>query len=74
MKKKDKIIKARTCTNGSVQRAWMKKEEKLSSTAYMKSIMITPVMDTKEDRDVATTDIPIFSFRHQYIGNLERKI
>ena len=40
-----------------MQRAWIQKEEIWITTAYMESIMLASVMDTKEDRDVATKDI-----------------
>ena len=49
--KKYTIIKARTRANGSVQRAWMKKEETSSPNAYPESIMLTLVIYHKEDRE-----------------------
>ena len=57
MKKKYRKIKSKTCDNRSVQRAWIQKEEIWITTSYMESIMLASVMDTKEDRDVATKDI-----------------
>ena len=51
-------IKSRTCTNGSVKREWMQKEEKSSNTAYLESIMLTSMIDAKGDMDVVTLDIP----------------
>ena len=47
-------IKSRTCVNGSVQRACMQKDRKSSPTAYLKSIMLTSVIYSKENRDVST--------------------
>ena len=41
----------------------MKKEEALNPTAYLESIMLTSVIYTKEDRDVATIYIPNFSIQ-----------
>ena len=56
--KRDGTIKARTCANGSVQRDWMTKEESTSPTTTLESVIITAVVDAKENRDVATVDIP----------------
>ena len=52
--KKDGIIKAITCANGSVQRVWMKKEETSSPNVHLEIIMLTSVIYDKEDRDVST--------------------
>jgi hypothetical protein len=56
--KSDKRIKARTCANGSVQRKSMNKDEASSPTVATKSIFLTSIIDTKEKRDVMTSDIP----------------
>ena len=38
----------------------MKKEETSSPTVYLENIMLTSVIDAKEDRDLVTIDIPNF--------------
>ena len=58
VKKKDERIKARTCANGSAQKEWMQKEETSSPTAYLESVMLTSVIDYKEDRYIVTVYIP----------------
>ena len=58
VEKRDGRIKARTCANGSVERAWTDKQEAASPTAVTESILLTAVIDANEGRDVATVDIP----------------
>ena len=57
VEKRDGRIKGRLCANGSVQRAWMSKEDSSSPTAYLESIMLTSAIDAKEEREVMTVDI-----------------
>ncbi len=57
-KDKDKTIKARTCANGSIQRAWMQREDATSPTASLESIILTSTIEAHENRDVATIDVP----------------
>ena len=57
VQKRDGIIKARTCANGSVQRGWMSKEEAVSPTAAVELILLTAVIDAAKERCVATVDI-----------------
>ena len=47
--KRDGTVKARTCANGSIQRDWMTKEDATSPTATLESVIITSVIDAKED-------------------------
>ena len=58
VEKRDKVMKARTCADGSSQRAYVSKEEAASPTAATESIMLTGVIDAKQGRDVITLDIP----------------
>ena len=44
--------------SGNKQRGFISKEEASSSTACTHAIMLTAVVDSKEERDVATVDIP----------------
>jgi hypothetical protein len=56
--KQDGTIKARTCANGSSQRAYIPREEATSPTASTEAILITGVIDAKQHRDVMTLDVP----------------
>ena len=48
-----------TCANGLQQRRYVKNEDYFSSqTASLESILMTLLIDTKEGRDIAVTDIP----------------
>jgi hypothetical protein len=56
--KKDETVKVRVCANESTQRAYMSREEASSPTAASEAILITGVIDSKQNRDVMTLDIP----------------
>ena len=56
--KKDRRINARTCANGSTQCEYTNCEEATSPTAMTESHLITAVINTKQSRDIITTDIP----------------
>ena len=56
--KRDGRIKGRTCANGSVQRAWMGREDASSPTATTEGVLITAAIDAHEQRDVRVADIP----------------
>jgi hypothetical protein len=56
--KRDGTIKARTCVNGSSQRAYIARKEVTSPTAATDAILITGVIDDKQKRDVMTLDVP----------------
>ena len=58
VEKRDDTIKARTCANGSVQGAWMGKDDASSPTVSMEAIMLTAMKDALEERHVITVDIP----------------
>eukprot|EP00978_Attheya_sp_CCMP212_P040803 scaffold226459_cov23-Attheya_sp.AAC.2 len=51
-------IKGRGCADGRKQRATTTKEEASSPTVAIESVMLTSVIDAKENRDVAIVDIP----------------
>ena len=53
--KRDMSVKARMCMVGNKQE--MKKEEVSAPTISMEGLFITLVIDTEEERDVATIDI-----------------
>jgi hypothetical protein len=56
--KRDKTIKGRMVYNGKPTREWLSREDSTSPTAALESIMLTAIVDAKEDRDVMTADIP----------------
>ena len=58
VEKRDGIIKARTCANGSTQRIHCDKEDSASPTASIESIMLTSLIEAAEGRDIATVDLP----------------
>ena len=55
--KMDKTIKARHCANGSTQRSYIPKEKSSSPTVSTDSVLITGVIDAKQQRDVMTIDM-----------------
>ena len=54
--KKDKFIRVQMMYNGNLTRKWLTREDFASTTAYIKSIMICDVVDTKEERYTMTAD------------------
>ena len=51
-------IKGRGYADGRPQRIYTKKEDVSSPTAHIESLIITCIIDSMENRDVATVDIP----------------
>jgi hypothetical protein len=51
-------IKGRGCADGRKQRVYMTKEETGSPTVMTEGLFLSCTIDAKEERDVATTDIP----------------
>jgi hypothetical protein len=56
--KRDKRMKGRMVYNGKPTREWLSREDAASPTAALESILITGVIEAKEERDVMTCDIP----------------
>jgi hypothetical protein len=56
--KRDKSVKGRMVYNGKPTREWLSSEDAASPTAALESIMITGVIEAKEQRDAMTCDIP----------------
>ena len=56
--KRNGIIKGRGCADGRKQRAHTAKEDASSPTVAIKSLLLSCVIDAKENCDVATADIP----------------
>jgi hypothetical protein len=56
--KRDKSVKGRMVYNGKPTREWLSRKDAASPTAALESIMITGVIEAKEQRDVMTCDIP----------------
>jgi hypothetical protein len=51
-------IKGRGCADGRKQRIYTAKEDASSPTVAIEALMLSCVIDAKENRDVATVDIP----------------
>ena len=58
VEKRDGTIKGHHCANGSTQWSYMEKGESTSPTVSADAILLTAIIDTEEERDVATMDIP----------------
>ncbi len=56
--KRDGTIKGRQVYNGKPTREWLNRDEAASPTASLEGIMLTSVIDAKENRDIMTADIP----------------
>jgi hypothetical protein len=56
--KRDKSVKGRMVYNGKPTRECLSQEDAASPTAALESILITGVIEAKEERDVMTCDIP----------------
>jgi hypothetical protein len=56
--KRDETIKARMCANGSTERTYIAREEATSPTTATDAILITGVINAKQQRDVMTLDVP----------------
>ena len=56
--KRDGSIKGRGCADGRKQRGWMDKEDTSSPTVSIQALILSCMIDAKEERDTATADIP----------------
>ena len=56
--KRDKSIKGRLVYNGKPTREYLDREDTASPTAALESIMLTAIVDAKEERDVMMADLP----------------
>jgi len=56
--KRDGKIKGRTVADGSKQRLWINKEELSSPTVAVESVVLSAIIDAKEQREVTVVDIP----------------
>ena len=57
--KRNRYIKGRSCVNGRKQWRYLKQDETISSsTALLESLLVILFIDSYEDRDVATYDVP----------------
>jgi hypothetical protein len=56
--KRDKSVKGRMVYNGKPTREWLSRKDAASPMAALESIMITGVIEAKEERDVMTCNIP----------------
>ena len=72
--KRDGRIKGRTCAVGSTQREHISKEKSTSPTAATEEIFITGVIESKEERDVMTLDMPTAFLQTTMPTDSERNI
>ena len=56
--KRDGSAKAWTCVDGRPQRLWMDKDEAASPTVLLESVLLTSMIDAREEWEVAVVDIP----------------
>jgi hypothetical protein len=56
--KRDGSIKGRTVAGGNKQRDYIPKEDASSPTVATESVLLSCIIDTKEERDVTVVDIP----------------
>jgi hypothetical protein len=56
--KRCRTVKWRMVYNGKPTREWLSREDSVSPTAALESIMLTAVIDAHEERGVMTCDIP----------------
>ena len=71
--KSDGTIKGRCCADGRQQRKWISREESASPTAATESVLLTGVIEAKEQRNVITLDVPN-AFIQTYLENEEERI
>jgi hypothetical protein len=56
--KRDGTVKGRMVYNGKPTREWLSREDSASPTVSLESILLTAVIDEKEERDIMTVDVP----------------
>ena len=71
--KKSGEIKGRTCADGRFQRNYISKEDSASPTASTDAVILTAVMEAKEERRVITLDIPN-AFIQTHVEDKEERI
>jgi Reverse transcriptase (RNA-dependent DNA polymerase) len=62
-------IKGRGCIDGRKQRLWKNKEDTTSPTVSIEALLLSCMIDARENRDVATIDIPV-AFMQAFIDEL----
>jgi hypothetical protein len=62
-------IKGRGCIDGRKQRLWKNKEDTTSPTVSIEALLLSCMIDAREERDVATIDIPV-AFMQAFIDEL----
>ena len=71
--KKSGEIKGRCCADGRNQRAYITKEESASPTAATEAVILTSLIEAKEERKVITLDIPN-AFIQTYLEDKNERI
>jgi hypothetical protein len=64
--KRNGDIKGRDCADGRSQRDFMEKADTLLPTVSTEALILSCMIDAKEDRDVATADIPEAFLQTEY--------
>ena len=68
--KRNKDIKARACADGRKQKLWTKKEDSASPTIACECLFQSCEIDARENRDVATGDLPGFFLQSPMKGRV----
>jgi hypothetical protein len=71
--KKNGEIKGRCCADGRSQRNYISKEESASPTVATESVLLTSIIEAKENRKVVTLDVPN-AFIQTYLENKDERI
>src|SRR5210317_1569613 len=71
--KSNGTIKGRCCVDGRQQRQWISKEESASPTAATESVLLTGIIEAKEECNVITLDVSN-AFIQTYLENKEERI
>ena len=58
MEKKNRILTAPTCANGSIQRNYIAKDDASSTTVSTDSVLLTSMIEARQKRDILTADVP----------------
>jgi hypothetical protein len=65
--KRDGRIKGRLVYNGKPTREWVSQDDAASPTASLEGILLTSILDVKENRDAMSADIPTPLFKPTYL-------
>jgi hypothetical protein len=72
--KRDGTVKGRGCADGRKQREHTSKEEASSTTVVIESVLLSCVINAKENRDVGTVDLPGSFMQADMEGTVQMKL